>query len=135
MKEEIFIALLVIFVGFMGLSFSLMQIYSSPDGNSYPFNASLIYLGTSIFMFTFLLTLKQDIPKVMKWINIVLILAFGILAILLALICLYAAPIENKVYPLASAIFVVSGMISFSSIFMIGKFVVEISNNTLERNI
>jgi len=135
MKKEVFITLLVIFVGFMGLSFSLMQIYSSPDGNSYPFNASLIYLGTSIFMFTFLLTFKQGIPKVMKWINIILVLTFGILAILLALICLYAAPIENKVYPLSSAIFVVSGMISFSSIFMIGKFVVEISSKTLERNI
>lgn len=135
MKKEILISILVIIIVFIGLSFSLVQMYSSPDGNSYPFNASLIYLGTSVFMFTFLLTLKQDISKVIKWINILLILAFGILAILLALICLYAAPIENKVYPLASAIFVVSGMISFSSIFMIGKFVVEISNKSLERNI
>ena len=110
MKKEILTSIVVIFVGFMGLSFSLMKMYSSPDGNSYPLNASLIYLGTSIFMFTFLLTLKLDIPKVMKWINIVLILVFGILSILLALICLYAAPIENEVYLLASAIFVISGM-------------------------
>ena len=135
MKKEILISIVVIFVGFMGLPFSLMQMYSSPDGNSYPFNGSLIYMGTSIFVFTFLLTLKQNISKVMKWINILLVFGFGILAILLALICLYASPTEDTIYPLASAIFVVSGMISFSSIFLIGKFVVEISNKSLERDI
>ncbi len=133
MKKEILITILVIFIGFMGLSFSLMQMYSSPDGNSYPFNASLIYLGTSIFMFTFLFTLKQNISKSMKWINILLVIVFGIMAMLLALIYLYASPIENKIYPLASAIFVVSGMISLSGIFLISKFVVEIYNKTLEK--
>jgi hypothetical protein len=106
--------------------------YSSPDGNSYPLNGSLIYLGTSIFIFIFLLTLKKDILKAMKFINILLVLIFAIFAILLALICLYAAPIEGEIHPLASAIFVVSGMISFSSIFLINKFVVETFNKTLE---
>ncbi len=134
MKKEILITILVIFVGFIGLSFSLMQIYSSPDGNSYPFNGSIIYLGTSIFLFLFLLTFKQDISKVVKWVNILSVLGFGVLAILLALVCLYASPIEDKIFPLASAIYVVSGMISFSSIFMIGKCVQEISNKPLERN-
>ena len=71
----------------------------------------------------------------MKWINILLVFGFGILAILLALICLYASPTEDTIYPLASAIFVVSGMISFSSIFLIGKFVVEISLNSVVKHI
>jgi len=130
MKKEISTTLMVILVSFIGFVFSLMQMYSSPDGNSYPLNASLIYLGTSIFIFTFLLTLKKDILKAMKFINILLVLIFAVFAILLALICLYAAPIEGEIYPLASAVFVVSGMISFSSIFLINKFVIEISNNT-----
>jgi len=81
----------------------------------------------SIFMFTFLLTLKQNLPTPMKWVNILLILVFGILAILLSLIYLYAALIENKVYPLASAIFVISGLVSLNGIFMVSKFDVEIS--------
>lgn len=126
MKKEILTTLMVVFVGFMGFTFSLMQMYSSPDGNSYPFNGSLIYLGTSIFVFIFLLTLKKDILKTIKWINILLVFIFAIFAILLALICLYAPPVEGEIYPLASAIFIVSGMISFSSIFLISKFVVEV---------
>jgi len=132
MKKEIFTTLMVVLISFMGFIFSLMQMYSSPDGNSYPLNGSLIYLGTSIFIFIFLLTLKKDILKAMKFINILLVFIFAIFAILLALICLYAAPIEGEVYPLASAVFVVSGMISFSSIFLINKFVVETFNKTLE---
>ena len=123
MKKDIFITIIVLIVGFMGYSFCIMQIYSSPDGNSYPFNASLIYLGTATFIFVFLLTLKEDISKIMKWINILLVLVFGISSILYALICLYALPHEDGMDPLASAVFVVSGMISFASIFLIGRFV------------
>ena len=123
MKKDIFITIIVFFVGFMGYSFCIMQIYSSPDGNSYPFNASLIYLGTATFIFVFLLTLKEDISKIMKWINILLVLVFGISSILYALICLYALPNEDGMDPLASAVFVVSGMLSFASIFLIGRFV------------
>jgi len=134
MNKSILMTMLVVFIAFTGISFSLMQMYSSPDGNSYPFNASLIYLGTSIFMFTFLLTLKQNLPKPMKWVNILLILMVGILALLLALICLYAAPIENKIYPLASAIFVVSGLVSLNGIFMVSKFNVEISDKIEQKS-
>jgi len=133
MKKEIFATLMVLLISFMGVIFCLIQMYSSPDGNSYPFNGSLIYLGTSIFIFIFLVTLKNDILKAMKVINILLVLVFAIFAILLALICLYAAPIEGETYPLASAVFVMSGMISFSSIFLINKFVVETFNKTLEK--
>ena len=134
MKKEILITILVTSVMSVGLIFSLMQIYASPDENSYPYNASLIYLGTSIFVFTFLVTLKQNISIIIKWINILVVLIFGILAMLLALICLYAPPIENQVYSLASAIFVLSGMISLSGIFLISKLVVKIPNQTLEIN-
>ncbi len=121
MKKDILTTILVLIVGFVGIIFSLMQMYSSPDGNSYPFNGSLIYFGTSIFLFLFLFTLKQDIIKNIKWINILLVIIFSILGLLLALICLYAPPIEENIEPLASAIFIVSSMISLSSIFLINR--------------
>ncbi|MFT5660740.1 MAG: hypothetical protein ACI9TV_001382 [Sulfurimonas sp.] len=63
MKKEISTTLMVLLISFIGFVFSLIQMYSNQDGNSYPLNASLIYLGTSIFVFTFLLTLKKDILK------------------------------------------------------------------------
>lgn len=121
MKKDILISAMVIFIGFIGLTWSLMQIYASPDQNSYPFNGSIIYLGTSVFMFIFLLTQSLDISKSMKWINIIIVFFYAVIALLLSLICLYAPPIEGQIYPLASAIFTVSSMILFSSLFLIGR--------------
>ena len=121
MTKDVFTSVSVLIVGIIGYSLTLMQIYSSPDGNSYPFNGSLIYLGTSIFMLVFLFTRKLEINKILKWLNYIMIVVFSINALLLALICIYASPTVDKIYPLESAIFTMSGMIALSSIFLINK--------------
>ncbi len=111
-----------------------MQIYSSPDMKSHPFNGSLIYLSTSIFVFMFLITQKINISKIVKWINIVVVISFAIFAILLAMICIYASPDGDQIYPLASAIFSAGGFVAMSSIFLIGRLEQNITNKTQEMN-
>lgn len=121
MIKDIFVSSFVVFIVFVGFILTLMQMYASPDAQSYPFNGSLIYLGLAIFVFMFLYTLKSDISKVIKLINILIIIFVAVLGILLSLICLYASPVPFKVFPLASSIFTLSSMIAFSAIFFLGR--------------
>ena len=121
MKKNIVLSIFVLIVGSICYLLSLMQIYASPDGNSYPLNGSLIYLGMSILLFSFLFNTTSDITTLVKWFNILIVSILGIFGLLLALICIYASPVENMIFPLASAIFALSATITFSGIFFIGQ--------------
>jgi len=117
--KNIILSILVFLISFIGFTFTSMQIYASPDGNSYPFNGSIIYFGTSVFLFIFLYTLDYNMHKSLKWINILIVASFSIIGLFLTLTCLYALPVKGQVEPLASAIFLLSSMIAISSIFFL----------------
>ena len=117
MKKSILITIFILFIALTGIMFSLIQVYATTDEIPYPFSASLIYLGTSILMLFSMLWIKENSIGFIKWFNILIVVFFSVVAFLLALICLYAMPDEN-VYPLASSIFVMSGIIALGSIFI-----------------
>ena len=121
MIKNIFTTTLVVIVIIMGITFSLLQIYASPDESSYPYNASLIYLATSICLIIWLSRLKKDISIIIKWINIIIVISFASTAVILSLICLYSLPIVGQIDTLASAIFLSSAIMSFSSLFLINR--------------
>lgn len=119
--KNLFLTILVFLVGLIGATLSLMQIYASVDNTPYPLNASIEYLATAIFIFSFLFNLDYNTPIILKWINILTSLIFAGWGLIMSLICLYASPIENQSFPLASALFFTSTMIVGSGIFFMLK--------------
>ena len=120
MKNSI-LAVLVGLVGFMGAALSLMQMYASSDGIPHPLYGSIEYLATSVFVFSFLYNFDHATSTILKWINILLSSGFAVWGFLLSLICLYASPVENQSFPLASVLFLSSTMVAGSGIFFMAR--------------
>jgi len=120
MKNTLLTAL-VAFVVFIGSTLALMQMYASSDGISRPLYGSIEYLATSVFVFSFLYNFDQATSTILKWINILLSSIFAVWGFLLSLICLYASPVENQSFPLASALFLSSTMVASSGIFFMAR--------------
>jgi len=105
--------IVLLFVYFIGLTFSLILIYASPDNTAHTFEASLFFLSTSM-VFTSLyynLSFKEEINNFMKYLYIILAIQFLFHAILLALISKYAHPMEDVVDLSAMYVFISSGVI------------------------
>jgi hypothetical protein len=115
------LTILVAFVGFLGATLGLMQMYASSDGIPRPLYGGTEFLATSIFIFSFLYNFDHAASTILKWINILLSSGFAVWGFLLSLICLYASPVENQSFPLASVLFLSSTMIAGSGIFFMAR--------------
>ncbi|HIP51917.1 MAG TPA: hypothetical protein EYG94_07510 [Campylobacterales bacterium] len=107
--------IVLLFVYLIGLTFSLILIYASPDNTAHTFEASLFFLSTSM-VFTSLyynLSFKEEINSFMKYLYIILAIQFLFHAILLALISTYAHPMEGVVDLSAMYVFTFSGVLIF----------------------
>lgn len=131
--RNVVLTTLVFLVGIIGLILSLIQIYASPDGLSYPLNGSIVHIGSSIFILAFCYNIDNFTSTIIKWITTVFIAIYSIFGFLLALICLYA--LENgQTEPLASALFVTSSMVVASGVFFIIKNTSSLNNEQNRMN-
>jgi len=83
----------------IGLMFSLILLYASPDNVAHSFEASLFFTASSLVLFSLLwnLSFKNEPNNLMKYTYVLLLLQIILSAIVLALICKYAHPMGDVV--------------------------------------
>jgi len=83
----------------MGLIFSLILLYASPDNVVHSFESSLFFSASVLVLFGLFwnLSFKDEPNNLMKYIYILLLLQVILSAVVLALICKYAHPMEGVV--------------------------------------
>jgi len=125
---KIFLALTIYL---MGLMFSLILLYASPDNVAHSFEASLFFTASSLVLFGLLWNLsffKNEPNNLMKYTYVLLLLQVIVSAIVLALICQYAHPMGDVVDIKAMSIF------GFSALLMISGLVKMLLANRRENN-
>jgi len=83
----------------IGLMFSLILLYASPDNVAHSFEASLFFTASSLVLFGLFwnLSFKNEPNNLMKYTYVLLLLQIILSAIVLALICKYAHPMGDVV--------------------------------------
>lgn len=124
MKNNIFI-ILILLSSLTGFSLTLYFIYPEDIDLSNPLYGSYMLLSSSIFYFVlnYIMNNKDSIVLTTKqqWLFVIFNAIFGFFGFALALICLYALPIDNHIESLASSLFLLSSIIFLSSNFFIKK--------------
>ena len=117
------LTILVAAVGWLGLIFSLIMLYATPDAVVRSLEASLFFFATSVFVFSFFYNLDKETSKILKWINILLGLYYMVCGFVFSLICLYAhpSPFIDAVDPLGAVIFFSGSMLVGSGLFFMIK--------------
>ena len=97
----------------IGLMFSLILLYASPDNVAHSFEASLFFTASSLVLFGLFwnLSFKNEPNNLMKYTYVLLLLQFILTAIVLALICKYAHPMEGVVDIKSMSIFGFSALL------------------------
>jgi len=114
----------------IGLMFSLILLYASPDNVAHSFEASLFFTASSLVLFGLFwnLSFKNEPNNLMKYTYVLLLLQIILSAIVLALICKYAHPMEGVVDITAMSIF------GFSALLLTSGLVKMLLTNRREKN-
>ena len=122
--------ILALAIYLMGLIFSLILLYASPDNVAHSFEASLFFAASSLVLFGLLwnLSFKNEPNNLMKYIYVLLFLQVIVSAVVLALICKYAHPMGDVVDMTAMSIF------GFSALLMTSGLVKMLLTNRREKN-
>jgi len=114
----------------IGLMFSLILLYASPDNVAHSFEASLFFTASSLVLFGLFwnLSFKNEPNNLMKYTYVLLLLQIILSAIVLALICKYAHPMGDVVDIKAMAIF------GFSALLLTSGLVKMLLANRREKN-
>ena len=117
MKNKI-LTLLIFITAIIGYIISLIQLYAPIGDVALVTEGSYYYLGTTLILFILALLIQNPISKAIKITTTLILTLFGIFGFLLALIALYASPLDYA-DPYAAAIFFLAGMLGGSIIPMI----------------
>ena len=111
--------ILAIFIYIIGLMFSLILLYASPDNVPHSFEASLFFTASSIVLFGLFwnLSFKEEPNNLMKYAYILLLLQIILSAITFGLICKYAYPMQEGEDITALSIFIFSALLMMSGLF------------------
>jgi len=122
--------ILALAIYLMGLIFSLILLYASPDNVAHSFEASLFFTASSLVLFGLLwnFSFKDELNNLMKYIYVLLLLQVIVSAIVLALICQYAHPMGDIVDITAMSIF------GFSALLLTSGLVKMLLENRRENN-
>jgi hypothetical protein len=111
--------LLFVFIGFLGVTFPLIFMYTMPDSNSSPFSGAIFLLAISLVILSLLYSNKKVENKIKVYCSVSLSFIMIICAFFYALISLYS--LGEVSYPIASSIYfldsflIISGLIVFKS--------------------
>jgi dolichol kinase len=124
MKNNIYIGL-NIFIMVIGYGMALSFIYPENIELSNPQNGSYALLISSIIIFLiqyFKNRIDSNIETPNKnWTLLISNFIFWLFAFFLALICLYALPLDNHIEPLSSSLYLLSGVIVLSANFFMKR--------------
>jgi len=107
--------IVLLFVYLIGLTLTLILIYASPDNIAHTFEASLFFLSTSVVFSSlyYNLSFKEELNSLMKFLYIILAIQFIFHGTLLALISMYAHPMEGVTDLQGMSVFIFSGVLMF----------------------
>jgi hypothetical protein len=113
--------ILVLFIYFTGLIFSLILLYASPDNMAHSFEASLFFCSSILVLFglSYNLSFKEESNNFMQYLYVLVFIQVILSAIILALISKYAHPMQDVVDITAMYIFSFSGVLMMVGLFKI----------------
>lgn len=124
MNNNIYIGL-NIFIMVIGFGIALSFIYPENIELSNPQNGSYGLLISSIIIFVIQYFKNRNDTNIVnfnqKWTLMISNFVFWLFSLFLALICLYALPLDDHIEPISSSLYMLSGIIALSANFFMKK--------------
>ena len=124
--KHIFFTILIILIMWIGKTFAIILMYSSPDNIPHTLHGSIFVLGSAIFIFSVYYNINNPLHIVMKWILSII----GVYSTYITLVFSYVSAFSERIQ---DEIDISAAIIFFISALLMGTGTLLMIKNTRER--